>query len=99
MRPQSDDDTSHVVTAGPVSRRVRGQTVVQQLSGAHVECQKGAERLQKTADAEDPDHNICSGVANTTTVFELVPDNRSIFITGKHLRHAVTSLAHLFYDG
>lgn len=35
VRPQSDDDTSHVVAAGPVSRSVRGQTVVQQLPGEH----------------------------------------------------------------
>lgn len=46
--PQSDDDTSHVVTAGPISRSVRGQTVVQQLSRHHVEFQKDAKGLQKT---------------------------------------------------
>lgn len=40
VRPQSDDNTSHVVAAGPVSRCVGGQTVVQQLSREHVELQK-----------------------------------------------------------
>lgn len=55
MRPQSDDDTSHVVTAGPVSRCVRGQTVVQQLPGEQVDFQKEAEWLQKTTDAGNPD--------------------------------------------
>lgn len=69
-----------------------------------MEFQKEAEWLQKTADAEDPDQNICFDVANMTTVtvkklFELVTDNRSIFITKKHLSHSVTSLTHLFYDG
>lgn len=55
MRSQGDDHTGHVVTAGPVSRCVRGQTVVQQLSAEHVEFQKEAEGLQKTTDAGKPD--------------------------------------------
>lgn len=44
VRPQGDDDTSHVVTAGPVSRSVRGQTVVQQLPGEHGEKKKITKR-------------------------------------------------------
>lgn len=56
VRPQGDDDTSHVVTAGPVSRSVGGQTVVQQLPGEQGEKNhKEAEWLQETTDAENPD--------------------------------------------
>lgn len=34
--PEGDDDTGHVVASRPVSRRVGGQTVLQQLSGRHL---------------------------------------------------------------
>lgn len=40
--PQSDDNASHVIAASPISRCVRGQTVVQQLSKEHAEFQKYA---------------------------------------------------------
>lgn len=39
MWPQSDDDAGHVITSCPVSRRVGGQTVLQQLRGQHVGCE------------------------------------------------------------
>lgn len=42
VRPQSDDNASHVIAASPISRCVRGQTVVEQLSKEHVELQKYA---------------------------------------------------------
>lgn len=45
--PQSDDNASHVIAASPISRCVRGQTVVQQLSKEHAELQKHAKCFQE----------------------------------------------------
>lgn len=55
VRPQSDDNASHVITASPISRCVRGQTVVQQLSKEHAELQKYAKWLQETTNVGNLD--------------------------------------------
>lgn len=99
VRPQGDDHTSHVVTAGPVSRCVRGQTVVQQLSGEHVHIQEEAEWLQKTTDAGNPDatHLLRRGehgyIYSKETVWTGQKPQVYIYY------QAVMSLTHLFYDG